>query len=82
MKVFFSMSFRGDVAVGYKIYSIIKNLGYTHTYGSFASEIPKEFYQWSNKRRLNHFKRFFLVIYEKQIWQYLRVQSRVSPSVK
>jgi hypothetical protein len=59
MKVFFSMSFRGDVTEGREIFETIKLLGYKHTSNCFESGIPEMFYEWDNKRRSIHYQKVF-----------------------
>lgn len=62
MKVFFSMSFRGEVSVGYLVVKHLKNLGYEITNDSFEESnrnIPELFYSWTNEQRLTHYNQVF-----------------------
>lgn len=59
MKVFLSMSFRGDLKVGRRIYQLIEDLGYKHTSDSIITKTPEVFYTWSNHKRLIHYRRVF-----------------------
>jgi len=59
MKVFLSMSFRGDLNVARRIYRLIEELGYKHTSDSLISKTPEQFYNWSNQKRLIHYRKVF-----------------------
>lgn len=60
MKIFFNMSFRGDVEVGCRIYKEIENLGHKHTSNLFASEeVAKSFYNCSSKEHSEHYEKVF-----------------------
>jgi hypothetical protein len=51
------MSFRGDLAVGRKIYYEIDSLGYAHVSTCYAENTPEEFYSLSKEERAIHYKR-------------------------
>lgn len=60
MKIFFNMSFRGDIEVGYRIYKAIENLGHKHTSNLFASEeVARSFYNFSSKEHSQHYEKLF-----------------------
>jgi hypothetical protein len=61
MKVFFSMSFRGDINTGRKIYKILKKLSYKHTSTCFDEEenTPEIFYKFDKQELAEHYKRIF-----------------------
>jgi len=61
MKVFFSMSFRGDVAIGRKIYKILSQMGHKHTSTCFAENetVPTDFYAFSKTQLARHYAQIF-----------------------
>lgn len=67
MKIFFSISFRGDQTVGKKIYHEIEILGHTHASTCIIDNIADEFYSWNEGRRADHTRRVFSEISQADI---------------
>lgn len=61
MKVFFSMSFRSDLPIGYLIIKYLRDLGHKMVNDSYdkGNDLPKVFYEWSTEKRLVHYKAVF-----------------------
>lgn len=59
MKVFFSISFRGDLEIGKRIYYEIEKLGHIHTSTCAVENVAHNFYQLSEEQRSKHCQRVF-----------------------
>lgn len=57
MKVFFTMTFHGNIISGKKIYQELEKLGHIHISKTFAGDIPNQYFSFNQNQRISYLQK-------------------------